>query len=52
MGADNAALPLYQDQNELIDSGRAGLGGQGGGSTGRPGSAGASGLLGDVIIVD
>jgi len=52
MGADNATVPLYQDQNELIDSGRAGLGGQGGGSTGRPGSAGASGLLGDVIIVD
>lgn len=43
---------IYSNSNEIIDSGRAGLGGQGGGSTGLPGSAGLSGLLSNIIAVE
>ena len=42
----------YTNNNEFVESGRAGLGGVGGGSTGNPGGRGSDGLLVEVLVVD
>ena len=52
-GAGAGVNPFaYEQVNELIISGRAGVGGEGGGSTGNPGRSGADGLLTDISVVE
>ena len=49
-GAGEVDADGYALGNELVESGRPGVGGQGGGSTGNPGTPGVDGLLVGLIV--